>query len=82
MSAPDRPSNVVHLPPRPMSEVQEELYYDAMQALDCFAAHAWYRGNRFNAWNEGRIAWQAWLSDQPADEILGLAIAYQTEQDA
>jgi len=81
MSAPEQPSNVVHLPPRPMSEVEEELYYDALQTLDTYQAHAWMSGT-FGAWSEGRIAWQLWLTDQPADEILGLAEAYQTEQDA
>jgi len=76
-----RPSNVI-----PLDRAQtrpdagsEDAYYDAMEALDTFEGHAWQRGNRFNAWNEGRIAWQAWLSEQPAEEIIAMAIEFHRE---
>jgi len=51
----------------------EQDHLDAMDVLDTFTAHSWFRGNRFNAWNEGRIAWQAFISELPAERAIDLA---------
>lgn len=78
-----RPSNVIPLDraqERPDTAPQESpAYYDALETLDRFEAHAWQRGSTFKAWTEGASDWQAWLSEQPAETIIAMASQFHQE---